>query len=135
MAEQLDFEIIRERIKLLLERKNWTDYVLASHCGVPYATIWRFMNRRHKTIEYDNLVKIARAFDRVSSQLTGELPLDRSDAEIAVIKDAKIAGFFSFEYYAHVLTIGYACVILNSCRTHAAGNTRSGWHRLGEITP
>lgn len=33
MAEQLDFEIIRERIKLLLERKNWTDYVLA---------FWRF---------------------------------------------------------------------------------------------
>ncbi len=63
---------IRDRIKELLDGKNWTVYKLSKESGVAQSTLSDILNGKNKNPNFDTLIKISDALGVYVDRLTGE---------------------------------------------------------------
>lgn len=51
-------EAVAERVKGLLDEKNWNNYALQKEGGIPRSTVGVILNAKRKTIKLDTLYQI-----------------------------------------------------------------------------
>lgn len=81
----MNWDLVRTRLKALIDEKGWSHNTLADNCGVPQPTISRFMSG-DGGMTLDNLSPICTALDVTIGQIIGELPLEPDAATRRTIK-------------------------------------------------